>query len=92
MDRIEYSAEDRWLKILRNERNALSKGWFCVKQPSPSELEEKLSWSEARQREYEFFSTQSPWASQSIGVRQHFGTARLTTRLSEILSDLIQNR
>ncbi|CAE6452553.1 unnamed protein product [Rhizoctonia solani] len=91
-DRIERGEEQKWLAFIRGETEVLSKGWFCVKQPSPSELEEKLSWSEARQREQEFFSTGHPWATQSLPVRQHFGTARLTTRLSEILSDLIQNR
>ncbi|KAG8683246.1 hypothetical protein FRC11_013789, partial [Ceratobasidium sp. 423] len=91
-DRIERGEEQKWLAFIRGETEVLSKGWFCVKQPSPSELEERLSWSEARQREHEFFSTLHPWATQSLPVRQHFGTARLTTRLSEILSDLIQNR
>ncbi|CEL56749.1 hypothetical protein RSOLAG1IB_08051 [Rhizoctonia solani AG-1 IB] len=91
-DRIENGEEQKWLAFVRGETEVLSKGWFCVKQPSPSELEEGLSWSEARQREQEFFSTKHPWATQSLAVRQHFGTARLTTRLSEILSDLIQTR
>ncbi|KAJ1301437.1 hypothetical protein OPQ81_008695 [Rhizoctonia solani] len=91
-DRIEGGEEQKWLAFIRGETEVLSKGWFCVKQPSPSELEEKLSWGEARQREQEFFSTTQPWATQSLSVRRHFGTARLTARLSEILSDLIQNR
>ncbi|KAH7334548.1 P-loop containing nucleoside triphosphate hydrolase protein [Rhizoctonia solani] len=91
-DRIESGEEQKWLAFVRGETEALSKGWFCVKQPSPSELEERLSWSEARQREQEFFSTRPPWATQGLTVRHHFGTARLTTRLSEILSDLIQTR
>ncbi|KAF8733469.1 hypothetical protein RHS02_07334, partial [Rhizoctonia solani] len=91
-DRIESGEEQKWLAFVRGETEVLSKGWFCVKQPSPSELEERLSWSEARQREQDFFGTNHPWATQSLAVRQHFGTARLTTRLSEILSDLIQTR
>ncbi|CAE6433884.1 unnamed protein product [Rhizoctonia solani] len=91
-DRIESGEEQKWLAFIRGETEALSKGWFCVKQPSPSELEERLSWNEARQREQEFFSTRHPWATQGLSVRHHFGTARLTTRLSEILSDLIQTR
>jgi hypothetical protein len=66
-----------------------TKGWFCVKQPSPIELEEKLTWLQARQREEEFFSTQQPWLSQPQGVRQYLGTARLTSRLTEILYDSI---
>ncbi|QRW24504.1 extracellular metalloproteinase MEP [Rhizoctonia solani] len=91
-DRIESGEEQKWLAFVRGETEVLSKGWFCVKQPSPSELEERLSWSEARQREQDFFGTKHPWATQSLAARQHFGTARLTTRLSEILSDLIQTR
>jgi hypothetical protein len=91
-DRIETGEEQKWLAFIRGEDEPLSKGWFCVKQPSPSELEEKLTWNAARQREHEFFSTRHPWATQSLTVRTHFGTARLTSRLSEILSDLIQTR
>jgi hypothetical protein len=91
-DRIEAGEEQKWLAFIRGEAETLSKGWFCVKQPSPSELEERLSWTEARLREREFFSTRQPWASQSLALRRHFGTAHLTSRLSEILSDLIQTR
>ncbi|KAG9082166.1 hypothetical protein FS749_007065, partial [Ceratobasidium sp. UAMH 11750] len=91
-DRIEKGEEQKWLGFIRGETEVLSKGWFCVKQPSPSELEKNLTWREARAREEEFFMTHEPWSSQMITVRQHFGTARLTSRLSEILSDHIAKR
>ncbi|KAG8736179.1 hypothetical protein FRC10_009636 [Ceratobasidium sp. 414] len=91
-DRIEKGEEEKWLGFIRGETEVLSKGWFCVKQPSPSELEQNLTWQEARAREEEFFKTRVPWSSQMITVRQNFGTARLTSRLSEILSDQIAKR
>ncbi|QRV83400.1 dynamin central region protein [Ceratobasidium sp. AG-Ba] len=89
-DRIEQGQEHKWLNLLQGvSRNKLSKGWFCVKQPSPTELDEKLTWSEARQREEEFFNTQTPWSSQSREVRSCFGVGRLTSRLTEILYSLV---
>ncbi|QRV97583.1 dynamin central region protein [Ceratobasidium sp. AG-Ba] len=91
-DRIEKGEEQKWLGFIRGETETLSKGWFCVKQPNPTELQQNLTWAEARSREEDFFKTQEPWSSQLITVRQHFGTARLTTRLSEILSDQIAKR
>ncbi|KAG8776904.1 hypothetical protein FRC12_000633 [Ceratobasidium sp. 428] len=91
-DRIEKGEEQKWLGFVRGETEILAKGWFCVKQPSPSELEQNLTWQEARSREEEFFKTRDPWSSQMITVRQHFGTTRLTARLSEILSDQIATR
>ncbi|KAF8603999.1 hypothetical protein BDV93DRAFT_117624 [Ceratobasidium sp. AG-I] len=91
-DRIERGEEQKWLKFIRGESEALLKGWFCVKQPSPAELEQNLTWAEARRREEEFFNTQTPWSSQTMTVRHYFGTARLTSRLSEILSSLIATR
>ncbi|KAG9102798.1 hypothetical protein FRC06_001100 [Ceratobasidium sp. 370] len=91
-DRIEKGEEQKWLGFVRGESEILSKGWFCVKQPSPSELEKNLTWQEARALEETFFTTREPWSSQMITVRQHFGTARLTSRLSEILSDQIAKR
>ncbi|KAF8756245.1 Fungalysin metallopeptidase (M36) [Rhizoctonia solani] len=71
-DRIESGEEQKWLAFVRGETEVLSKGWFCVKQPSPSELEERLSWSEARQREQDFFGTKHPWATQSLAVPPAF--------------------
>ncbi|KAG9123954.1 hypothetical protein FRC07_013378 [Ceratobasidium sp. 392] len=91
-DRIEKGEEQKWLGFVRGETEVLAKGWFCVKQPSPSELEQELTWQEARNREEEFFKTRNPWSSQEMTVRHHFGTARLTSRLSEILSDQIAKR
>ncbi|KAH7334233.1 P-loop containing nucleoside triphosphate hydrolase protein [Rhizoctonia solani] len=91
-DRIEPGEEDKWLSFIRGETEALRQGWFCVKQPSPAELAESLAWKETRKREDTFFNTREPWKSQSISVKQKFGTARLTSHLSDILSDLILKR
>ncbi|KAF8510021.1 hypothetical protein JB92DRAFT_463705 [Gautieria morchelliformis] len=37
-DRIESAAGDKWATLLRNERNRLLNGWFCVKQPDRPSL------------------------------------------------------
>ncbi|KAF8600340.1 P-loop containing nucleoside triphosphate hydrolase protein [Ceratobasidium sp. AG-I] len=91
-DRIEPGEEEKWLSFVRGETEALQKGWFCVKQPSPAELSERLTWKEARRREEAFFTTKEPWCFQDVSTRSRFGTARLTNQLSDILSKLISDR
>lgn len=91
-DRIEPGEEEKWLSFVRGETEVLQKGWFCVKQPSPTELSEKLTWKEARRREETFFTTKEPWSFQDVSTKNRFGTARLTNQLSDILSKLISDR
>jgi hypothetical protein len=59
-----------------------------TKQPSPQELNEKISYETARQREVAFFDNNSPWNSQSH-LRQRMGTANLTKELSKLLGSVI---
>lgn len=89
LDRIEYGAASKWVKILRGEENSLLHGWYCVKQPDLVQMQEGLSWEEARAAEAEFFSTVSPWADLERSHKARIGSGKLADRLGVILSDLV---
>ncbi|KAJ6476119.1 P-loop containing nucleoside triphosphate hydrolase protein [Mycena sanguinolenta] len=89
-DRIPHGDEESWLSLIRNERDALENNWYCVKQPSSQDIRQGITWSEARAREIEFFSSKSPWSDSMH--QPYLGTSNLVHRLSSILSDLISKR
>ncbi|OBZ65815.1 Interferon-induced GTP-binding protein Mx [Grifola frondosa] len=91
-DRIDAGDEEKWLRFIKNEYEALDNGWFSVKQPDTRALAAGISWSEARQQEREYFSSTSPWAALDYEYQNQLGTANLTERLSAVLSDLIAKR
>jgi hypothetical protein len=91
-DRIPAGEEPNWLPFIRNEKVPLENNWFCVKQPSSSELKENITWERARQMEYNFFSLQSPWSELESVYQKYLGTKNLVERLSSVLSDLIAKR
>ena len=79
------------MRFIRNEAEYLTNGWFAVKQPSTKDLKKGVTWEGAREGEKLFFSSTSPWSSET-DYRHRFGTHNLTESLSEILSDLIKRR
>ncbi|KAG9012240.1 hypothetical protein FRB90_006763 [Tulasnella sp. 427] len=89
VDRIEFGASSKWVRILRGEENPLLHGWYCVKQPDLVQMQEGLSWEDARAAEAEFFATVSPWADLDRSHRARIGSGKLADRLSVILSDLV---
>ncbi|KAJ6529313.1 P-loop containing nucleoside triphosphate hydrolase protein [Mycena capillaripes] len=91
-DRIPHGDEENWLALIRNERDALENNWYCVKQPSSQDLKQGITWSAARAREVEFFSSKSPWCELDSMHQPYLGTSNLVHRLSSILSDLISKR
>ena len=91
-DRIPPGEEDRWLRFIRNESEALQNGWYCVKQPNSKLLSEGVSWMEARKQENDYFSMTAPWSSLESIYQNHLRTSNLTERLSIILSELISKR
>ncbi|KAJ7809004.1 P-loop containing nucleoside triphosphate hydrolase protein [Mycena olivaceomarginata] len=91
-DRIPHGDEESWLSLIRNERDALENNWYCVKQPSSQDLKQGITWSAARAREKEFFSSISPWFELDSMHQPYLGTSNLVHRLSSILSDLISKR
>ncbi|KAF9258347.1 P-loop containing nucleoside triphosphate hydrolase protein [Marasmius fiardii PR-910] len=91
-DRIDRGDEHSWVSFIRGEEQPLRNPWFCVKQPSTSELQSGLTWDEARKLEAAFFSTTTPWCDLDPMYRKYLQTSNLVDRLSIILSDLIAQR
>ncbi|KZT27153.1 hypothetical protein NEOLEDRAFT_1131161 [Neolentinus lepideus HHB14362 ss-1] len=91
-DRIPADEEDNWLRYIRNEREPLDNGWFCVKLPNSKALSAGISWEQARADEDQFFSYTSPWSSLDSSEQKHLRTRNLTECLSHLLSELIQKR
>ena len=69
-DRIPAGDEHSWLSLIRNEKESLENNWYCVRQPSPNDLKQGITWSEARKREDQFFSSTQPW-SELDGIYQN---------------------
>jgi hypothetical protein len=91
-DRIVSGDELHWIKLIRNEEESLENNWFCVKQPDLTDLKNGITWSEARAKENEFFSSTSPWRELDPIYQRYLRTSNLVIRLSNILSDLIAKR
>ncbi|PBK85318.1 hypothetical protein ARMGADRAFT_1055445 [Armillaria gallica] len=91
-DRIAPGDETGWLNFIRNEREPLENNWYCVKQPSSSDIKNGITWAEARTKENEFFSMTTPWAELDPMYQRYLRTVNLVERLSNILSDLISKR
>jgi hypothetical protein len=79
------------VSLIRNEKEPLDNNWYCVKQPKPSELKERITWTEARKREDVFFLTGSFSRLEPV-YQKYLRTSNLVERLSSILSDLISKR
>ncbi|KAF9258340.1 hypothetical protein L218DRAFT_1005081 [Marasmius fiardii PR-910] len=91
-DRIDRGDEQSWLSFIRGEEQPLRNHWFCVKQPSTSELQSDITWDEARKREDDFFALTPPWNELDAMYQKYLRTSNLVDRLSSILSDLISQR
>lgn len=91
-DRIPTGEESNWISLIRNEKEPLENGWYCVKQPGSNDLKAGISWAEARKRERDFFALTEAWAELDPMYQRYLGTNNLVDRLSTILSDLISKR
>ncbi|KAF8911682.1 P-loop containing nucleoside triphosphate hydrolase protein [Gymnopilus junonius] len=91
-DRIPLGEESNWLPFIKNEKEPLENNWFCVKQPSSSDLKANITWSQARQMENDFFSSKAPWCELESIYQKYLRTSNLVERLSSVLSDLIGKR
>lgn len=63
-------------------------GYFVTKQPAPIDLQEHLTFDDARSREKEFFRTEYPWTELS-DLHNRLGAPNLTKELSRLLANLI---
>ncbi|KAJ3486023.1 hypothetical protein NLI96_g4541 [Meripilus lineatus] len=86
-----YGEHDAWLRVLEGtSKHNLQLGYFVTKQPSPKELEEGVTFEEARRREHEFFAHEAPWRDQSH-LEPRMGTKNLTRALSNLLARVIND-
>jgi hypothetical protein len=92
VDRIQDGDHEQWLSLVQNKVEPLANNWFCVKQRSPRELEKGITWEEATKSEDRFFSTKSPWKELQPMYQKYLRTTNLVTRLTNLLSDLIDRR
>ncbi|KAF6746771.1 P-loop containing nucleoside triphosphate hydrolase protein [Ephemerocybe angulata] len=91
-DRIPDGEQIHWLPFIRNEREPLDNNWYCVKQPSSSDIKQNITWDDARKREDDYFSMTSPWNELDSIYLKYLRTKNLVDRLSNVLSDLIAKR
>ena len=91
-DRIQLGEEEHWTRFIKNEYEPLENGWFSVKQPDSKALKEGITWADARRKESEYFASAPVWSELDAEYQRYLGTANLTERLSQILSELIAKR
>lgn len=91
-DRIPEGEEARWTRFIKNEYEPLENGWFSVKQPDSNALKAGITWADARRKESEYFTSALVWSELDSEYQRYLGTANLTERLSQILSELIAKR
>ncbi|KIO31592.1 hypothetical protein M407DRAFT_19341 [Tulasnella calospora MUT 4182] len=89
VDRIEFGGSSKWLRMLRGEDQPLMHGWYCVKQRDLVQLQEGVTWEEAKSYETEYFQTTAPWADLGPSQRSRLGSQKLADRLGSILSNLV---
>ncbi|KAI0243791.1 hypothetical protein L0F63_000215 [Massospora cicadina] len=73
-DTIEAGCHDTWFQVLNIRRYKLKLGYYIIKNPTKQELDEKVTFKEAREREKIFFKCQ--------------GTIRLTELIEESLPSM----
>ncbi|KAF9029016.1 hypothetical protein BDZ89DRAFT_1091905 [Hymenopellis radicata] len=87
-DRIPFGDEESWMRFIKNEKEPLENNWYCVKQPSPADLKEGMSWGLARQREDEWFSMTVPWSTMDPFYKRAILSDLVKKRLPEIQIEL----
>jgi GTP-binding protein EngB required for normal cell division len=88
-DLINKGAESRVASLASNkDRVKLKLGFFLLKNPSPNELQEAISWTERQQREIQFFAC-SPWKEQNLD-RARIGIEKLRGFLQQLLDSHIE--
>ncbi|KAG6824354.1 hypothetical protein H0H92_007116 [Tricholoma furcatifolium] len=91
-DRIDTGDELNWISIIKNEKEPLENGWYCVKQPSSQQISNGMTWAQARKSEDEFFACTAVWSELDPIYQKYLRTSNLVDRLSSILSELISKR
>ena len=86
-DNIPPGEHDKWLTLAKNEnsRQTLALGYYVVKNPGQKQLNEGITFADARQRESDYFSTDTHWAAVEADLGSRLGTANLRNALSDVL-------
>ena len=86
-DNIPPGEHGKWLALAKNEnsRQTLSLGYYVVKNPGQKQLNDGVTFAEARQRESDFFSADTHWAAVEDDLGGRLGTANLRNALSDVL-------
>jgi hypothetical protein len=74
---------------LTGEDFPLGHGYYVTKQPSQQELDEGITYQEARIREENFFKHTAPWSTEFAEFSPRFGTQALQAKLSNTLTRMI---
>ena len=82
---------DRMIRTLNGKMFELGNGWYVTKQLSSEELDQNVSYAEARRREEAFFTRQEPWCTALADFSEQFGIPRLQDALSHKLTEHILN-
>lgn len=69
-------------RTLDGQAFALGHGYFVVRNLDQKQIQQRLTHSDARRLEHEFFSTAAPWADDLQQYRHRFGTVHLQQYLS----------
>eukprot|EP00798_Chlamydomonas_sp_ICE-L_P009996 gene9996-7880_t len=83
-DRVDSGTHGNWLKTAQNRdsQHTLNLGYYVVKNPDQEQLNEKISFEDARKRETEFFAGHEHW---SMLQQERRGTNNLRKALSDML-------
>jgi hypothetical protein len=82
-------AKQLWLDVIHGQRHPLLHGYYCTRQPDEDERAEGITFEEARTKEMNYFSATVPWSSSTEPRR--FGTVNLAKRLSDLLTQIIDD-
>ncbi|KAN0060747.1 hypothetical protein ACQY0O_007405 [Thecaphora frezii] len=80
-----------WQDVLLGNVEALRHGYFVVKNPSTKDLDEGITYEEARHKERMIFQTPD-WLSLPQSARARLSTEKLVQHLSHVLESFIRKR
>ena len=91
-DRIQVGDDASWISKIQSGGKRGGIEYYSVKTPDSQEIQNGITYEEAREREANFFSTRAPWLNLEWLYQQRLGTDKLTRRLGQVLCNLISKR
>ncbi|CAG8447927.1 4186_t:CDS:2 [Dentiscutata erythropus] len=87
-DQIEEDTHEIWLKILQGEAYKLDLGYYIIKNPTKKQLNDGITFEEAREDESRFFENEEPW--NRFHLQERIGIKNLQNKLSKLLIKAIK--